>query len=117
MSLRAGEFYQTMKAYVRTAMEALAEACPKVPPVKLVGLDEWVRTSGNAFVMRDREQPYWEECILRNRDRLHSLGQYQRLVDALKADGGRTMLELIAADQHEWLLNDVRESFDWAATA
>lgn len=34
-----------------------------------------------------------------------------------EAYGGRTMLELIAADQHEWLLNDVRESFDWAATA
>ncbi len=34
-----------------------------------------------------------------------------------EAYGGRTMLELIAADEHEWLLNDVRESFDWAATA
>lgn len=33
------------------------------------------------------------------------------------AYGGRTILELIAGDQHEWLLNDVRESFDWAATA
>lgn len=34
-----------------------------------------------------------------------------------EAYGGRTMLDLIAADQHEWLLKDVRESFDWAATA
>ena len=31
--------------------------------------------------------------------------------------GGKTMLELIAADRHEWLLDSVRRSFDYAATA
>lgn len=31
--------------------------------------------------------------------------------------GGHTMLELIAADRHEWLLESVRRSFDFAATA
>ena len=31
--------------------------------------------------------------------------------------GGKTMLELIAADRHEWLLESVRRSFDYAATA
>ncbi len=31
--------------------------------------------------------------------------------------GGRTMLELIAADRHDWLLDAVRRSFDYAATA
>jgi len=30
--------------------------------------------------------------------------------------GGKTMLELIAADRHEWLLDSVRRSFDYAAT-
>jgi len=30
---------------------------------------------------------------------------------------GRSMLELIAADRHEWLLAAVRESFDYATTA
>jgi len=30
---------------------------------------------------------------------------------------GKTMLELIAADRHEWLLESVRRSFDYAATA
>jgi hypothetical protein len=32
------------------------------------------------------------------------------------AYGGRSMLELIAADEHEWLLESVRRSFDYAAT-
>jgi hypothetical protein len=31
--------------------------------------------------------------------------------------GGKTMLELIAADGHEWLLDSVHRSFDYAATA
>jgi hypothetical protein len=31
--------------------------------------------------------------------------------------GGRTMLGLIAADRHEWLLDSVRRSFDYASTA
>lgn len=31
--------------------------------------------------------------------------------------GGETMLALIAADRHEWLLESVRRSFDYAATA
>lgn len=33
------------------------------------------------------------------------------------AYGGRTMLELIALDEHDWLLESVRRSFDYAATA
>ena len=33
------------------------------------------------------------------------------------AYGGKTMLELIAADQHRELLELVRESFDWASAA
>jgi hypothetical protein len=31
--------------------------------------------------------------------------------------GDRSMLDRIAADEHEELLREVRESFDWAATA
>ena len=31
--------------------------------------------------------------------------------------GDKTMLELIAADRHEWLLDSVRRSFDYAASA
>jgi len=33
------------------------------------------------------------------------------------AYAGRSMLELIAADEHDWLLESVRRSFDYAATA
>lgn len=33
------------------------------------------------------------------------------------AYGGKTMLELIAADQHRELLELVRDSFDWATAA
>jgi hypothetical protein len=32
------------------------------------------------------------------------------------AYGGRSMLEVMAADEHEWLLESVRRSFDYAAT-
>ena len=32
-------------------------------------------------------------------------------------NGGKTMLELIAADRHRELLELVRESFDWASAA
>jgi DNA-binding transcriptional regulator YdaS (Cro superfamily) len=34
-----------------------------------------------------------------------------------EAYGGKSMLELITADRHDWLLDDVRASFDWAASA
>jgi len=34
-----------------------------------------------------------------------------------RAYGGRTMLQVIADDDHDWLLDSVRESFDWASTA
>ncbi len=33
------------------------------------------------------------------------------------AYAGRTMLELIEADEHEWLLQSVKESFDYARVA
>ena len=31
--------------------------------------------------------------------------------------GGRSMLEVIAQDDHDWLLSSVRESFDFASVA
>ena len=34
-----------------------------------------------------------------------------------EAYGGRTMLEVIAGDEHEWLLRSVRESFDFVRVA
>lgn len=34
-----------------------------------------------------------------------------------KAYGGRTMLDLIGQDEHEWLLQSVKESFDFARVA
>ena len=33
------------------------------------------------------------------------------------AYGGRTMLEVIAQDEHEWLLRSVRDSFDFTRVA
>lgn len=36
---------------------------------------------------------------------------------AAEAGGGRCMLEVIADDEHDWLLSLVRESFDFAGTA
>ena len=34
-----------------------------------------------------------------------------------EADGGRSMLEVIAGDDHEWLLGSVRSSFDFASSS
>ena len=36
---------------------------------------------------------------------------------AASAYGGRSMVEVIAADEQEWLLESVRESFDYSSTA
>ena len=36
---------------------------------------------------------------------------------AAPAYGGRSMVEVIAADEQEWLLASVRESFDYSSTA
>ena len=64
-------------------------------------------------------------------DRLAKLGDILALADLLErklepdriaatvrrpADGygGRSMLDLIAADEHAWLLADVRSTFDWS---
>ncbi len=34
-----------------------------------------------------------------------------------EAYGGRSMLEVIADDEHDWLADSVRASFDYAAVA
>lgn len=64
-------------------------------------------------------------------DRLAKLGDILALADLLErklkpdrivttvrrpadAYGGRSMLDLIAADEHGWLLADTRNAFDWS---
>ena len=53
--------------------------------------------------------------LLRRKLRSGSIPGVARTVAA--AYGGRTMFDMIAADEQEELLEDIRASFDWAATA
>lgn len=85
MSVGSGDLYHAMREYVQAAMRILAEVCPEGPPRVLRGLDEWKRDADNRFRLRDREDPFWVDCMLRYRDQLHSLDEYHRLVAALRA--------------------------------
>ena len=53
--------------------------------------------------------------ILRHRLRYSRLAAVARR--PAKAYGGRTMLEVIADDDHDWLLRSIRESFDYTRVA
>jgi hypothetical protein len=59
--------------------------------------------------------------ILRIRDLLERNLQPPRIPAVVRSDagayGGRSMLELIADDRHDELLESVERSFDWASTA
>lgn len=76
--------YQAVRDYVQAAMSLLAEACHEGPPRVIFGLDEWKRDPDNIFRLRDREEPFWVQCIEANRDRLHELNEYRRVVAALR---------------------------------
>ncbi len=73
-----------MREYVQAAMRLLSDVCPEGRPHVLVGLDEWKRYPDGLFRRRDREEPFWVDCISANQDRLHSLGEYSRLVTILR---------------------------------
>jgi DNA-binding transcriptional regulator YiaG len=59
--------------------------------------------------------------ILRIRDLLERNLELPRIPAVVRSDagayGGRSMLELIAEDRHDELLESVERSFDWASTA
>ena len=74
-----------MREYVKAAIRLLADVCPEGPSRVLVGLDEWKRDPDNVFRLRDREEPFWMECIWAHRDQLHSLEEYHRLVAVVRA--------------------------------
>ncbi len=49
------------------------------------GRREWVR-SGNVFVTRDQEIPYWRLGIISRLEVLHSLEEYKLFVQALQTE-------------------------------
>ena len=59
--------------------------------------------------------------VLRIADLLQRNLQHPRIPAVVRSDagayGGRSMLELIADDRHDELLESVERSFDWAVTA
>src|SRR3990172_691557 len=85
MTVASSDLYRVMREYVEAAMRLLAEVCPEGPPRVLRGLDEWKRDADNRFRLRDREDPFWVDCMLRYQDQLHSLDEYHRLVATLRA--------------------------------
>lgn len=85
MSVDSSDFCQAMREYVQAAIRLLADVCPEGPSRILVGLDEWKRDSDNVFRLRDREEPFWEQCIRAHLDQLHSLGEYHHLVATVRA--------------------------------
>ena len=85
MSADFSDLGQATREYVQAAMRLLADLCPEGPSRVLVGLDEWKLDPDNIFRVRDREEPFWVECIQVHRDQLHSLQEYHRLVAVVRA--------------------------------
>jgi hypothetical protein len=46
--------------------------------------DNWKRVSDHRFQVYDESIPYWVDCILSNRDALHNLDEYQRVLAVLR---------------------------------
>jgi hypothetical protein len=85
LSIKSKELYEVMRDYVQTAMSLLANECPDGPPRILKGLEEWRRDADNLFRRYDRQDPYWVDCIRSHQDRIHTLGEYGRLVDIIRS--------------------------------
>jgi hypothetical protein len=84
MSIESSDFYRAMREYVEAAMHLLSAICPEGPPHVLVGLEEWKRYPDGIFRRRDREEPFWVECMIVKQDKLHALDEYSRLVTILR---------------------------------
>ena len=67
------------------AMAYLSKECPPSAPQILVGVRHWSRER-DAFFHRDQVNPYWVQCILIHRERLHSLEECGELIAALRDD-------------------------------
>jgi len=78
--------YTRAKAYVQAAIELLAGRVQRAEPERLLGLNEWVRTSESTFAVREIAVPYWHKAVRYHADALHALAEFQSLVEAIKAD-------------------------------
>jgi Apea-like HEPN len=77
--------YDAAKAYVRAAMDLLANVVQKAPAEILPGSRRWVR-SGDIFLTHDREMPYWERGIISHHQVLHELPEYKVFLHAIEGD-------------------------------
>lgn len=96
----------------------LSSRYPVAPSAPIAGLREWVPHSDDAFILRDREIPYWHHAV-RSVGSMHSLDEYRNFVEALRADpiagphvevivtsergGGRTITAAGIADRVVWM--------------
>jgi hypothetical protein len=124
--------YISAKAYVQAGVDLLAAAVPKAPMETLVGLRDWVR-SGDSFVTRDREIPYWSPWnrgVMLYLGALHGLPEYKVYVQALNKDpiaarhvgivvttrGGQHVKAEELADRILWMMVERRGGFEFEST-
>jgi transcriptional regulator with XRE-family HTH domain len=125
--LQLGRFLR----YVRRALDQLTEG----EPLRgiMIALDINLTELGELFGVSRQAVAQWLEQGVPS-DRQAKVATVAAICDLLErklktgrlpgvarrpapAYGDRTMLQLIADDEHEWLLESVRESFDWSHTA
>src|SRR2546425_306541 len=84
MPSESSELYEAMRSYTAAALQLVSKQCPEGPPYLMPLPDNWKRDSDRRFRLYDESVPYWVDCILSNRDALHNLDAYQRLLAVLR---------------------------------
>src|SRR5260370_10836285 len=76
---------RVLRTYTERAMRELRDACRERPPAVITGMRDWVRHE-DSFVLADREEPYWQWCILQSRDIRHGWPEYLAAEEAIRSD-------------------------------
>jgi hypothetical protein len=84
MPSESSELYEAMRSYTAAALQLVSKQCPERPPYLMPSPDNWKRVSDHRFQVYDESIPYWVGCILSNRDALHNLDEYQRVLAILR---------------------------------
>jgi hypothetical protein len=83
MPSESSELYEAMRSYIAAALQLASKQCPERPPYLMPSSTNWKCASDQRFQVYDESIPYWVGCILSNRDALHSLDEYQRVLAVL----------------------------------
>jgi hypothetical protein len=84
MPSESSELYEAMRSYTAAALQLISKQCPEGPSYLMPFPDNWKRDSEQRFRVYDKSIPYWVDCILSNRDALHNLDEYQRVLVVLR---------------------------------